>query len=284
MEHLNYCRQLTKHCKSALKVTHLDHELRAVLRNVIDMNGASTKFLLPPGGRLFDDGQFRALDESEKLHLPYPCIALEYQSNGRERGPDEPMWGYDGPTYEDDSFVHAPKRVVFAKEQDEWIFITIAFWTNEDSIWRVLPDCAVPRTGYFDRTKENHGRVGIKIAMSDKRIPPSDYMDEIGAIFCFLNVMQCSNVHVERSEPKKAGKNIKSALPFDTYHVLTIDTPSKTGDGASTGGHRSPREHLRRGHIRRLADGRKIWVNATVVAAGCGAGVVTKDYAVRCAA
>jgi hypothetical protein len=99
-----------------------------------------------------------------------------------------------------------------------------------------------------------------------------------------LNALACSNVHIERSEPKKSSKKIKSALPFDTYHILTIDVPGNSGGGMATGSHRSPREHLRRGHIRRLGDGRRIWVNATVVAAGRGAGVVTKDYAIRCAA
>ena len=101
----------------------------------------------------------------------------------------------------------------------------------------------------------------------------------------FLNALSCANVHVERDLPKKAGKKINSALPFDTYHVLTIDVPGHAGAvGSPTGGHRSPREHLRRGHIRRLEGGRRIWVNATVVAAGRGAGVVTKDYALRAAA
>ena len=284
MEHLNYCRQLTKHCKAMLEVPSLDRDLRAIFGNVLDLHGASTKFLLPAGGRLFDDRQFRALDESELLCLPYPYIALEYQSNGRERAADEPMWGRDGPTYEDESFVSAPKRVVFARERDDWIVVTVAFWTTADGVWRILPECAIPRTGYLDRTKEDRGRVLIKFATSNNRFPLSDYMDELGALFCFLNVLQCSNVHVERSEPKKAGKKIKAALPFDTYHVLTIDVPGKAGGGPLTGGNRSPREHLRRGHIRRLADSRRIWVNATVVAAGRGAGVVTKDYAVRCPA
>lgn len=45
----------------------------------------------------------------------------------------------------------------------------------------------------------------------------------------------------------------------------------------------SPREHLRRGHIRRLEDGRKFWINAAVVAAGNG-GKIHKDYGIRRAA
>jgi hypothetical protein len=281
MEHLNYCRQLTKHCKSMLDIPSLDPELRPVFSSVVDLSGASTKFLLPPGGRLFEDAQYRALDESVPLRLPYPYIAIEYQSNGRERGADEPIWGRDGPTYEDASFISAPKRVLFARERDDWIVITIAFWARADARWRIMPECAIPMTGYLDRTKEERGRVPILVAFSDHRLPLSDYMDEVGALLCFLNVLQCSNVHVERSNPKKDGKKIKTALPFDSYHVLTINAPGCSGGSSACHG-RAPREHLRRGHIRRLSDGRSIWVNATVVAAGRGSGVVKKDYELQC--
>ena len=285
MEHLNYSRQLVKHCMDMLAIPNFDPENRALVSSVVDLRGASTKFILPDGGRLYDDRELRALDESVPLRLPYPYLCLEYHSNGRDRAMDEPVGLVNGiPQYEREDFVSAPKRVVYARERGGYIVVTVAFWTRHDGVWRILPECALPATGYLVRGVSFSGRPAIKAAFKDPRVPLSDYMDELGALLCFLNVLQCSNVHVERSEPKRSGKKIKTALPFDTYHVLTIDVPGKAGEGAATGGHRSPREHLRRGHIRRLADGRRIWVNATVVAAGRGAGVVTKDYAVRCAA
>ena len=265
-----------------LTVPSIEPELRALFSSVLDLHGASTKFILPEGGRLYDDKELRALDESAQIRLPYPYVALEYHSNGRERTLDEPVGLVNGiPQYEGDDFVSAPKRVVYARERAGYIVATIAFWTRHDGVWRVLPECAIPNIGYLDRGASILGRPAIKVKFQDPRIPMSDYMDELGALLCFLNVLQCSNVHVERSEPKKAGKKVKAALPFDAYHVLTIDVFGKTGGAAATGDHRSPREHLRRGHIRRLADGRRIWVNATVVAAGRGAGVVSKDYLVR---
>lgn len=285
MEHLNYSRQLVKHCMDTLAIPSFDPENRALVSSVVDLHGTSTKFILPDGGRLYDDRELRALDESVPLRLPYSYLCLEYHSNGLDRQMDEPVGLVNGvPQYEQENFVSAQKRVVYARERDGYIVVTVAFWTRHDGVWRIQPECAIPATGYLDRSVSFSGRPAIKAAFKDPRVPLSDYMDELGALLCFLNVLQCSNVHVERSEPKKAGKKIKTALPFDTYHILTIDVPGKAGEGAATGGHRSPREHLRRGHIRRLADGRRIWVNATVVAAGRGAGVVTKDYAVRCAA
>ena len=288
MEHLNYSRQLARQCMDLLTVPGIEHDRRALLSSVVDLHGSSTKFILPDGGRLYDDKEFRALDESVPLRLPYPCIALEYQSNGRDREMDEPVGHVNGvPQYEAGDFVSAPKRVVYAREHGDYIVATVAFWTRHDGLWRVLPECAIPNVGYLDRGMSYSGRPAIKAAFQNPRVPMSDYMDELGALLCFLNILHCSNVQAHRSDPKRAGKKIKSALPFDTYHLLTIDAPGRAGsagEGAETGGHRSPREHLRRGHIRRLADDRRIWVNATVVAAARGTCVVTKDYAVRCAA
>lgn len=285
MMHLNYSRQLARNCLDKLETPRLEADYRALLSSVVDLHATSTKFLLPDGGRLYDDKELRALDDSVPLRLPYPRLCLEYQSNGRERASDEPICHMNGvPQYEQDDFVPAPKRVVYAREQGDYIVVTVAFWTRHDGLWRILPECAIPAIRYLDRSASTAGRPLIKVALQNQLVPLSDYADEIGALLCFLNVLQCSNIHVERSEPKKAGKAIKTALPFDAYHVLTIDVPAKSGCGAATGGHRSPREHLRRGHIRRLPDGRRVWVNATVVAAGGTGGVMSKDYAVRASA
>lgn len=271
MEHLNYSRQLASHCQLCKKTPFAE--------NILYLHGASTKFLLPNGGRLFDDKEFKALDEKEILRLPYPCIALEYTCGGDIRpGGICTINGVE--KYEDETFVDAPKRVVYAREIDNGIVVTVCFWVRGDGLWRVLPEIALPNVGYLDRTRIDDGRVTMLFFGKQMAgLVMSDYADELGALLCFLNVLQCSNIHVETSHARKSRKRAQAALAFDTYHLLTIDAPQgKNGRGSST--HRSPREHLRRGHIRRIADGRKIWVNATVVGAGRGAGVITKSYAV----
>lgn len=287
MEQLNYCRQFLKQAIPFLKVPSIDANLRALVSGAVDLAQVSTKFLMPEGGRLFDDIEFRGLDETQTLHLPYPFIALEYyQPPSRPIG--EQVGTLNGrPIFEPEETVSAPKRIVFARERDDWIVLTIAFCTKHDGHWRVLPECAIPRTGYLDRSVQSEsGRTMFRAAfqqMDKDGASYADYADEMGAMLCFLNVLQCRNVHIEKKEPGKVRKAMnsgkKGALPFDTYHVLTIDAPGRAQERASDGGsHRSPREHLRRGHIRRLGDGRRIWVNATVVAAGGGGGAVSKDY------
>jgi hypothetical protein len=270
MHHLNHSRQVAKYCAGALSANVFTDEYNELLAKTLILHASSVKFLLPDGGRLYDDKELRALDTSIPLHLPYPCIALEYVATGLRFIPGQ---------NEVNSTV-APKRVCYAVETESDIRITIAFQCVGDEDWLVLPECYLDKVNYLNREKlDGSGRYPILGRFSDPRIPLTDYSDEVGALLCFLNVMNCSNVHVDRSEPKHAKKHVKSALPFDTYHILTIGTPVQAGTVSISGGSRFPREHLRRGHIRRLSDGRTIWINATVVAAGRGAGKVTKDYA-----
>lgn len=285
MEHLNYSRSLSAHCTELLGIPSLPRDVRALLSNVLDLHEASTKFILPDGGRLCADRELRGLDENEPLRLPYKFLALEYQSNKRQNIQGEVI-GHDAdgqPIRRDAPEVSAPKRIVYARERGDRIVLNVAYWTRHDGRWKVLPECYIPMTGYLSREP---GGVGgsLRLEADTSTHPLSDYMDEVYSLVHFLNILHCSNVHVERSEPRKSGKKVKAALPFDAYHVLTISLPSVSGGGAGGGSHRSPREHLRRGHIRRLSDGRRLWINATVVAAGRGSGVIRKDYAVKLAA
>jgi hypothetical protein len=74
-------------------------------------------------------------------------------------------------------------------------------------------------------------------------------------------------------------------LPIYETRVLIIHTPRETvtRSEANTGQLRaSPRQHLRRGHIRRLPDGRKIWVQAAVVGS-VEKGRIDKSYFVGAA-
>jgi hypothetical protein len=282
MQHLNYCRQLIKQFSTETQI--LEPLLKDFKSHCVDLAKTSQKFILPDGGRFYDDPELKALDETEKLHLPFPCIAIEFTRSKEYLATLPPK---SAERYQPD------RTLFFAKEFDDHIAITVLVWAMDIKKWIPYPQAGIPRSNYLDRTARVGGRIGIRV------IPPSklpelkdttdesmldDYDDEVGALLNLLNVLSCRNVHTEKSLPKKtsmamnAGK--KNAVPFDAYHYLVIDTPKKSESSGVGGSHASPREHLRRGHIRRLADGRRIWVNATVVSAGSG-GVVAKDYVMR---
>jgi hypothetical protein len=262
LEHLNYCRQIRKQFGEMLRIPSMKGEPAQGVRHLIDLCEASQKFSLPPGGVFLMDPELRAIDDSTPMQLPYQFIALEYSVPG----------------------VYPSKRVLFVREVDGYMEGDCVAWLDHAGVWANSGSFEIPVVNYLDRANKNIDG-GPSILMYQEAPEGEECRGrEPLVLLHFLNALACSNVSVERSDPKNSGRKIKSALPFDTYHVLTIDVPGRPGERTGAGGdHRSPREHLRRGHIRRLADGRRVWVNATVVSAGSG-GAVKKDYALRRAA
>lgn len=101
-----------------------------------------------------------------------------------------------------------------------------------------------------------------------------DTIDEVRVVYEFLAAINCSNVGTTAVPPPRmlnAKREKKGKVLFYGYRILDIDLAwSNDGSAASSssGGHSSPRTHLRRGHLRRLGErsGNKVlWINATVV-------------------
>lgn len=256
MDLLNYCRQITKTVRDRMAIPNLKKVEAEKCEHALDLCAMSEKFMLPDGGFVIEDRQLRALDYDVELRLPYKLIALEWHQPGAHES---------GST-------RSSKRVLFVREHDAELRCWPWFWIDHWGAWKGFHSFEIPKTGYIQRSPAGDSIVLDGIAEENA----ADVHAEAERLLGFLNALQCSNVRAERMPARKTGK-VKSALPFDEYHVLTI-RGSESSAGAANGTHRSPREHLRRGHIRRLQDGRKVWVNATVVCAGRGAGVVSKDY------
>lgn len=70
----------------------------------------------------------------------------------------------------------------------------------------------------------------------------------------------------------------KGKAPLFSWHTVKIE-PSKPKSESLGGTHASPRLHDRRGHLRRLKDGKTCWVRACKVG-DASKGVVFKDYEV----
>lgn len=258
MQHLNYCRQFVQFCGSYMDpLRRANGSAWADMQKTLVLVRQSQKFLLPEGGVLFEDLRMAAID-GERLSLPYPVVALE--SAGPANSP-------------------LSKSIVLAAESDGHIQVEHVACKRANGEWNVFGEFWLRREGAVRsgtyRIETRPGKYGSREEEERACALPAQILLQ------FLNVMACSNVHAQRSPAKRAAQAMRKAIPFDDYHILTIDAPSRAaigGDGiAIAGSHRSPREHLRRGHIRRLSDGRKLWVNATVVNAGVG-GKVSKDY------
>lgn len=264
---------------------------------VCDRAVKAEKFVMPNGGQIFNSG-LRALPE--KLNLPFPEIVLEYSCVKVQGG----VVG-DGLASEilgDDLSHVAPKRIVYAIQKDIGIaiFSLVEIKTPLGQYsWMLMP------FGALVSKKENYNRLenplseidkplvqGVAVTYQDfsglafqrhganwEKYAAMDLNDEILSVLSLLEALSCKNVSTEKLPTRKLNKGAqkRGALDFDEYHVLTINkTSTDVGVGLGGGSHRSPREHLRRGHIRRLPQG-NIWVNSTVVNPNVG-GRINKVY------
>lgn len=271
IEPLNFCRQMVRQFGETLAEKRIEPWMREQMSHAIDLSAWSTKYMLPMGGLILDDPEFRGLENVERIRLPQKYIALEYAR------PQGEVAAHERP---------CSKAIVFVREGEEFIIVTPVFWHDLAKAWVPMEPVGIRPSDYVQKgLKFESGSPAFKVIIpnaKDRKIqwPVEDYQDELTVLMHFLNALACANVKSERLNTPK--RKVKAAIPFDEYHILTIDCP-KSGATCKSGQHgesRSPREHLRRGHIRRLEDGRKIWINATVVNHGVG-GKVGKEYSVR---
>lgn len=255
MQHLNFCRQLREQCERVKSWPNASAEQRGEAAHAIDLCRLSNKFMLPPDGRLLDDPEFRAIDETLPLRLPFDAVALEY----------------DCP-----NSAAARRAILFCRQGEERVTIKLAYLARNDGFWYLAEDFGLPLTEYITRAQNGRAQFSVQTQGDAMR---AHEQDGAQTLLGFLNALACSNVRMERSDPPKLKAQMRKALPFDSYHVLSIGGDKGPSETVAAGSHRSPREHLRRGHIRRLSSGAKIWVNATVVNPGIG-GKVSKDYRV----
>lgn len=106
-------------------------------------------------------------------------------------------------------------------------------------------------------------------------VAAQDVFDEVLNVAATLAALSCSNARIEHVAPpeKLNKKRAKSGKPpLRGYAYVTISPFRSDGKPRSAGGivedRRSPREHLRRGHIRRYQSGKNVWIQATVVNPG----------------
>lgn len=134
----------------------------------------------------------------------------------------------------------------------------------------------IPFPGVFNRVLSMEGISHDDLLNSSIR----DISSEVTVLLEFLEALSCSNIEQSIHQPAspKNAQRIKShKLPIYETRFLTIKSTAKEATSIGIiGSHQSPRQHLRRGHIRRLESG-NIWVNSCVVG-DSSKGVINKQY------
>jgi len=265
MENLNYCRQFMKWAKR-----HRFDKPGSILSRHIRQIRIGVKFVLPDEGDILGlpyEDTVALLDSEEKWNLPYEDIVLEYtMPRGR--------WVAKESKFE---LATTTKRIVLVHDLGDKYAISGLWYYDDFKEWGFCPwfaaDKAVETAVYCIDDKLTR-KVSAMGAMDEM---VHDISGEMAILCRFLAALSCRNVGISHATSERK-HSTKSALPYDSYRRLVIT--SNKGElgsyGELSGDRRSPREHLRRGHIRRLPAG-NIWVQSTVVNLGVG-GKVDKDY------
>ena len=179
-------------------------------------------------------------------------------------------------------FVHAAgvdSYAVFTaiRYADEtWVTGPVMRWgKNGTGEWAAFQNQRQPAVGVFQNRQVIFGPEHTEVTACN-----------VAAAWNIFAVMACSNVRTRDHQPDAAlnKKRAKAGkVPLVSYKTLEIVVPNTRYEGGGSGGgtHASPRVHLRRGHIRKIADGKTVWVQACVVVSKHG--MVLKDYKLRSA-
>jgi hypothetical protein len=305
----------TQNKRDAVLLDDLNKHNHLIMSSFIDyvsrMLHKSIKFTLPDNGHLLDD----SLEFSEKklqlFKLPYPIVSLEFEAPDLDWNlipgnlPSTKRIAlaldFDQISSEDLSITKAIFPTLVKYSTDNKV-IVISVYHIKDKGWLASRGaCLVSKDP--ETSKVKHPVTGkpattikadilpIQLALEmeeHQQLQKSielDTNDEMAIVVDFCAVMNCNNVSTAIANPsenqnKKRARNGK--LPMYAYHVLMLNPlEEKENKVEHQGGtHASPRLHLRRGHIRRLADNRVTWVNAAMIGNKKN-GVVEKSYAIN---
>lgn len=289
MEAINFLRSILEKHRKHRFVPKIYAEELLQARNAV-------KFILPKEGKIFNTG-FKGLPD--KLRLPYPKIVLEFDRTINEVQREVLVGEGHLLNVPEEQAIMERLLVIVSQEGEGVINLRqvslIKGSTEADDIWSFLPAMVSisPERGVCN----GPGDTGMYVVSVTSDIPDTGDIDRetlnaglsivIGpatvALCELIEALACRNVKPQALPVRKVGKSSKKkgALTFDEYHVLTVDVNRGSGStGTGAGERRSPREHLRRGHIRRYASGVNIWIQSTVIGAGSG-GMIVKDYRVK---
>lgn len=275
------------------------------LQMLIEDLPKASKFMLPDGGRLLDDNT-DPKSLVENLHLPFPLTVAEYTMDPK------------GAVAMREHQVISSRRIVYCMEADteSGYLVSTIDYIDHQRVWQPCPIMLSIPYNLSERVITRFDGIshelaytivmpatlrhmchllGITVAEKIKRSVFETAWDW-KSIVHLTNVLACSNVETDLITPSpKLNKKREATgkLPMYEYKVLKIaqdrhhNAPQRTG---ATGGHASPRQHVRRGHIRHIGANPKRsdetkrlgytkWINQMLVG-DPDLGRIEKDYVV----
>lgn len=261
-------RNLFHECVEALAA---DASTSPTARYIASTVAHGQRFILPDAGEMVIGNPIEKFSESLR-HLPYPEIALlRFKDLGGHTYPQIVAASAGAlANVPDDGFVLASCFRVQHRGRRMWVPGGLPFFVKARGDGQVF---AHDFAGLAD---EERNRVLSALTEHGKPLRQGAFV----AITELLVLLSLANVGTKLIEPAcelNRKRLARDRLPLYDYHVLTIAGREVFDRGGSGFSDRTLRSHYRRGHIRRLNDGRHVWVRNTIVH-GKRPGFVDKDY------
>lgn len=297
--------------KPSYSTTHMLMYLRKKLRPILDAPsaaiagtvgdvlgefGKAEKFMLPQDGLLFDDTN--ASHFARFFKLPFKSVVLEYDGTTGRYGV-APRNAYESVkvvllAYEG----HLGSFKERATDGADGVIVCVGYSQQANpGLWFLMPATIfIPYGSQASEFAANIDRTIVGVLYpgivddadsSDFGICARAVIKEALALFHFCSAVNCSNVTYDTIKAPKfinSKRKTKDELPLYEYKILTVDVRPRhadTGDVLPTGRkHASPRQHLRRGHIRHYKSGKNVWIQQMTVG-DPAKGRIDKDYVIR---
>lgn len=282
----------------------------AMLSGVVASLGDAVHFALPDNGSVFDDS-LKGI-QGKDVRLPFRKITIEYFSDDIETGfnaglrpaPKRLIFAQEiceadapGIARSFDSDVTIMILAFYANASGEWEpcvagwMLPATQWGGKEGLKSFIAPLVPSRddsvmAGRLFPFLPQMMRDGIAEHGKEKALQffMHDISGEVRAVLELCEALSCSNVThepIEKVNPTVNARRVRAGkLPMYETRCLVIDAGRtvSTASGNVNSSHSSPRQHLRRGHIRRLESG-NVWVNSCVVG-DKAKGVINKSYMV----
>lgn len=313
----NYVAQCEKDLNESMKFFPFKKDNEKTKEVFLNRLKDAVHFAIPDGGVILDD-DYKGI-VGQHVRLPFPLITTEYYINGGEPEPDKARSTKRVCLAQEVTTEYLKKHFpnpFLSKFEDDyiWIMVLAAAYFDENKFWGLDP-CGFVFPSQWDSDFDFQNTVEMNLAKNGTRINGypiyileelfemvlktegessamgliRDASSETASILALCEALSCTNVMhkpMETIDPRVNERRIRDGkVPLYETRVLWINVPGNEGSqGDGQGGsHKSPKQHLRRGHIRRLSSGKNVWVNSTIVGAKEN-GYVEKQYAIRKAA
>ena len=274
------------------------HDDAGTCDRLADQITRAQHFELPENGSLFDD-ELRGLC-GLALRLPYPTITVEYIARHPTDGILRRMGLAQEIERDGERFV---RIVAFTRDEGRWTPVPVAVELSSRE-WERIDTGAQPFHEYIDDPelcpptpprycfRPEPILHGVLAGTARDRRDIAQIIVAATAVaeatLEMLEALACANVRAEvqeRIDPKVNARRIRAGkLPLWETKILTVVCPRAPIHRTGTASDRaSPRQHLRRGHVRHLLDGRRTWIQPAIVGDPKN-GAIRKFYSVRTAA